>query len=224
MDLKNNIKGFQNKLKDKDCTLVAVSKTKPEEVIMEAYNEGLRVFGENKIQELVTKYESLPKDIEWHMIGHLQRNKVKYIASFIGLIHSIDSLKLLKEVDKQAAKHDRVIPCLLQMHIAEESTKFGLSAEELKVLLASEEFATMEHIKIVGLMGMATNTDNTDQVRREFADLKSLFSGIQSEYQNDKVQMSALSMGMSGDFEIALEEGSNMIRVGSAIFGARNYN
>lgn len=201
-------------------TLVAVSKTKPNEAILEAYEAGQRVFGENKVQDMVQKWEALPKDIEWHMIGHLQRNKVKYMAEFVSLIHGVDSLKLLKEIDKQAQKHNRVIPCLLQMHIAEEDTKFGLDEDELNALLASSEFKQMKHVKIMGLMGMATFTDNENQVRKEFARLKSLFENLKLQLP----EITILSMGMSGDYGIAIAEGSTMVRIGSSIFGARNYS
>jgi pyridoxal phosphate enzyme (YggS family) len=201
-------------------TLVAVSKTKPNEAILEAYEAGQRVFGENKVQDMVQKWEALPKDIEWHMIGHLQRNKVKYMAEFVSLIHGVDSLKLLKEIDKQAQKHNRVIPCLLQMHIAEEDTKFGLDEDDLNALLASSEFKQMKHVKIMGLMGMATFTDNENQVRKEFARLKSLFENLKLQLP----EISILSMGMSGDYGIAITEGSTMVRIGSSIFGARNYS
>lgn len=201
-------------------TLVAVSKTKPNEAILEAYEAGQRVFGENKVQDMVQKWEALPKDIEWHMIGHLQRNKVKYMAEFVSLIHGVDSLKLLKEIDKQAQKHNRVIPCLLQMHIAEEDTKFGLDEDDLNALLASSEFKQMKHVKIMGLMGMATFTDNENQVRKEFARLKSLFENLKLQLP----EITILSMGMSGDYGIAIAEGSTMVRIGSSIFGARNYS
>lgn len=201
-------------------TLVAVSKTKPNEAILEAYEAGQRVFGENKVQDMVQKWEAMPKDIEWHMIGHLQRNKVKYMAEFVSLIHGVDSLKLLKEIDKQAQKHNRVIPCLLQMHIAEEDTKFGLDEDDLNALLASSEFKQMKHVKIMGLMGMATFTDNENQVRKEFARLKSLFENLKLQLP----EISILSMGMSGDYGIAITEGSTMVRIGSSIFGARNYS
>lgn len=200
-------------------TLVAVSKTKPNEAIMEAYEAGQRVFGENKVQEMVQKWETLPKDIEWHMIGHVQRNKVKYMAEFVSLIHGVDSPRLLKEINKQAKKHDRVIPCLLQIHIAEEDTKFGLDKAELHELIDSEEFKALEHIKIVGFMGMATFTDDMNQVRREFAQLKSMYDDLKIKLTDINI----LSMGMSGDYTVAIEEGSTMVRIGSSIFGARNY-
>ena len=214
-----------NELKDSiptSCTLVAVSKTKPTSAILEAYQVGQLDFGENKVQELMQKADELPKEIFWHMIGHLQRNKVKYIAPFVHLIHGVDSLKLLKEIDKQGKKADREINCLLQIHIAEEDTKFGLDRKELKELLNNEEFKQMENIQIKGLMGMATNTESEDQIRKEFKGLKSLYDEIKNS-DHINTQMSILSMGMSGDYKIAIEEGSNMVRIGSAIFGARNY-
>ncbi|MFC4219998.1 YggS family pyridoxal phosphate-dependent enzyme [Flagellimonas marina] len=218
MSIKDNLTSIKNEL-PKGVTLVAVSKTKPNEDILEAYNTGHRVFGENKVQEMVAKWEALPKDIEWHMIGHVQRNKVKYMAEFVSLIHGVDSLKLLKEIDKQAKKHERVIPCLLQIHIAEEDTKFGLDDSELETLLQSEAFNGMENVKIVGLMGMATFTQNENQVRKEFAHLKSIFDQLQQKLP----EISILSMGMSGDYKIAIPEGSTMVRIGSSIFGERNY-
>ncbi len=219
MSIKEQLKNIKTELPD-GVTLVAVSKTKPNEAILEAYEVGQRVFGENKVQEMVAKWETLPKDIEWHMIGHLQRNKVKYMAEFVSLIHGVDSLRLLKEINKQAQKHDRVIPCLLQMHIAEEDTKFGLDEAELKELIQSEEFKAMENITIMGLMGMATFTSNQNQVRKEFASLKSIFEKLKQELPN----ISVLSMGMSGDYGLAIEEGSTMVRIGSSIFGDRNYS
>ncbi len=218
MSIKENLAEIKANLPE-GVILVAVSKTKPNEAILEAYEAGQRVFGENKVQDMVQKWEALPKDIEWHMIGHLQRNKVKYMAEFVSLIHGVDSLKLLKEIDKQAQKHNRVIPCLLQMHIAEEDTKFGLDEDELNALLASSEFKQMKHVKIMGLMGMATFTDNENQVRKEFARLKSLFEKLKLQLP----EISILSMGMSGDYGIAITEGSTMVRIGSSIFGARNY-
>ena len=201
-------------------TLVAVTKTKSPEEIMEAYNAGHREFGENKVQELTQKAEVLPKDIHWHMIGHLQRNKVKYIAPIVSLIHSVDSLKLLREINKQGQKCQRIIPCLLQIHIAEESTKFGLDENELFDIIESEEFKTLDHIIIEGLMGMATFTEDTDKVRREFQFLSEVFQRLKSSLPN----INTLSMGMSSDYEVAIEEGSTMVRIGSSIFGERNYN
>ena len=223
MDIKKNISTFQKSLDHYSARLIAVSKTKPHELILEAYNAGLRDFGENKVQELASKYEALPKDIQWHMIGHLQRNKVKYIAPFVHLIHSVDSLRLLQEIDKQAAKHHRVVDCLFQVYIAREETKFGLSREELLDLLHSNSFRSLANIRIVGLMGMATNTHDGKQVEEEFRALKSLFEEVKASIQSSNLAMSELSMGMSGDYEIALREGSTMVRVGSAIFGPRNY-
>ena len=201
-------------------TLVAVSKTKPIEAISEAYSAGQRVFGENKIQEMTEKWQQLPKDIEWHMIGHVQRNKVKYMAEYVSLIHGVDSLRLLKEINKQAKKHNRVINCLLQMHIAEEDTKFGLDQEELQQLLVDESFAALENVAIKGVMGMATFTDDQNQIKREFTTLQQTYSTL----QNKLPDISILSMGMSGDYKIAIEAGSTMIRVGSSIFGSRNYH
>lgn len=218
MSIKTNLENIKNTLPN-EVTLVAVSKTKPNEDIMEAYDAGHRVFGENKVQEMVQKWEELPKDIEWHMIGHVQRNKVKYMAPFVSLIHGVDSLRLIQEIDKQAKKNDRTILCLLQMHIAEEETKFGLDEAELEEILVSEEFNTLENVKIIGLMGMATFTSDEKQVRKEFASLKAIYDRLQSKLPD----LNTLSMGMSGDYIIAIEEGSNMIRVGSSIFGARNY-
>lgn len=218
MSVKDNLTKIKSELPE-GVTLVAVSKTKPNEDIMEAYEAGQRVFGENKVQEMVQKWEDLPKDIEWHMIGHVQRNKVKYMAEFVSLIHGVDSPRLLKEINKQAKKHDRVIPCLLQIHIAEEDTKFGLDKAELHELIDSEEFKALEHIKIVGLMGMATFTDDMNQVRREFAQLKSMYDDLKTKLTHINI----LSMGMSGDYTVAIEEGSTMVRIGSSIFGARNY-
>jgi len=204
------------------CVLVAVSKTKPSSDILECYEEGHLDFGENKVQELVQKAEELPKDIRWHMIGHLQRNKVKYIASFVHLIHGVDSFRLLSEINKRAKNENRIISCLLQVHIAEEETKFGFDHEELLAMIESEEFTKMENIQVSGLMGMATFTDNQEQIRREFRSLKQLFEDLKSQKQST-ITMETLSMGMSGDYLLAIEEGSTMVRVGSAIFGARAY-
>lgn len=203
------------------ATLVAVSKTKPNSEILQVYSEGQRVFGENKVQELVTKFEELPKDIEWHMIGHLQRNKVKYIAPFVAMIHAVDSLRLAKEINKQAKQNNRVIPVLLQLHIADESSKFGFEFNDLESLLSQNELQSLDSIEIHGLMGMATFTDNTNQVKQEFQSLKRYFDTLKSNYFNDNKAFKEISMGMSGDYKIALEEGSTMIRVGSAIFGSR---
>lgn len=202
-------------------TLVAVSKTKPVSAIQEAYDTGQRIFGENRVQEMTEKYEQLPKDIEWHLIGHLQTNKVKYIAPFVSMIHAVDSLKLLKEINKQAKKNDRVIDCLLQFHIADEDTKFGLNFNEAQDILESPEFAEMRNVSVVGLMGMATFTDDTEQVREEFRTLENYFQVIKSHFFKFNDNFRHISMGMSGDYQIAIEEGSTMIRVGSAIFGSR---
>jgi pyridoxal phosphate enzyme (YggS family) len=222
MSIKSNLQFFLENLPP-DCQLIAVSKTKPTEAIQEAYDAGHRVFAENKVQELVPKYEALPKDIQWHLIGHLQTNKVKYIAPFVHLIHSIDSFKLLEEVNKQAQKVDRTIPCLLQLHIAEEETKFGFSEDEVTASLASDEFHKLTNVTITGLMGMATFTENKEQIRREFRGLRGFFEKLKASSLPPSVSMRHLSMGMSSDYQIALEEGSTMIRVGSAIFGERSY-
>jgi len=205
----------------KEVCLVAVSKTKSNDEILTIYNEGQRHFGENKAQELVEKYETLPKDISWHQIGHLQTNKVKYIAPFVSLIHAVDSLKLLKEINKQGAKFERVIPCLLQFHIALEESKFGMTFEEVKELLESKTFIEMANVSIVGIMGMASNTEDENQIREEFQDLEGFFNVIKSHFFKYNSDFKEISMGMSGDYKIAIEEGSSMIRVGSAIFGSR---
>jgi len=219
MSIKKNLIEIKSVIPE-HVSLVAVSKTKPVSDLMEAYNAGQRIFGENKIQEMADKYEEMPKDIQWHMIGHVQRNKVKYMAEFVSLIHGVDSLKLLKEINKQAEKHDRTIDCLLQIKIAKEDSKFGMSSEDASALLQSDEFSELKHINVIGVMGMATFTDNTTQVENEFKFLKSTFeklSLISSE-------LKTISMGMSGDYHLAIDCGSTMIRVGSSIFGARNYN
>ena len=217
----NNINTLIKSL-PKNVQLVAVSKTKPTSAIKEAYDAGQKVFGENKIQEMAAKYDELPKDIEWHMIGHLQSNKVKYMAHFVHLIHGVDSFKTLNEINKQAIKNNRIINCLLQVKIAREETKFGLSFNDVQVLLTSEELKKLENINIVGLMGMASFTEDESIVRTEFKTLKKYFE-ILKEHHSINVNLSKLSMGMSGDYKIAIEEGSTMIRVGSAIFGTRNY-
>lgn len=209
-------------LKQQNVQLVAVSKTKPNEDILAFYEAGHRAFGENRVQELVDKHESLPKDIQWHMIGHLQRNKVKYIIEFVHLIHGIDSPRLLKEVNKRAKSVDRVVDVLLQFQIAEEESKFGFDWPEVKELLNSESFQQMENIRIVGLMGMATFTDDETQLRREFQLLKNFFDQLKTNYFTKDEYFKTISMGMSGDFQLAIEEGSNMVRVGSLLFGARN--
>lgn len=204
--------------------LVAVSKTKPVEMLMEAYRHRQRAFGENKVQEMVAKYEAMPKDIEWHFIGHLQTNKIKYMASFVHLIHGVDSFKLLKAIDAEARKVGRIIPCLLQFHIAEEETKFGLSLDEALEMLDSEEYRALNHISLSGVMGMATFTDDETQIRKEFAALKSYFDQLKTDYFSGNPQFKEISMGMSGDYLIAVEGGSTMVRIGSTIFGERNYN
>lgn len=218
MSIKDNFRKIKENLPE-TVTLVAVSKTKPNESILEAYKAGQRIFGENKVQELVAKYESLPKDIEWHMIGHLQTNKVKFIAPFVHLIHGIDSLKLLEAINKHALSNNRIINVLLQVFIAEEETKFGFSANEIENLLETEEFQKLKNIKVVGLMGMASNTDNKQQIHNEFNGLNILFKKLKTQYSS----LTTLSMGMSSDYQIAIKEGSNMVRVGSSIFGDRNY-
>ena len=220
MSISKNIEQVLKSIPER-VKLIAVSKTKPKEDIVEAYEGGYRIFGENKPQELKQKFEDLPKDIEWHFIGHLQTNKVKYIAEFVHLIHAVDSLKLLKEINKQALKHNRVINCLLQFHIAMEESKFGYGLDEAREMLNSEEFKNFEGINIVGVMGMATFTDDQDQVRSEFKQLKTNFEILKTEFFKDKADFKEISMGMSGDYELAIEEGSTMVRVGSSIFGAR---
>ena len=223
MSITQNLSELKNTLPSQ-VTLVAVSKTKPNEAIEEAYKAGQRIFGENKVQELTDKYEALPKDIEWHMIGHLQRNKVKYIAPFVSLIHGVDSFRLLSEINKQGERFDRKIPCLLQVFIATEETKFGLSEEELYELLQSKEFQSFNHIEIQGLMGMATFTENTEQIAREFTFLKNTYDKVLNEFNHlPQVELKTLSMGMSNDYKIAMACGSTMIRIGSTIFGERNY-
>lgn len=220
--IKQNLLNIQSQL-PKNVTLVAVSKTKPVADLMEAYNAGQRVFGENYVQELVEKYEVLPKDIQWHFIGHLQSRKVKLIAPFVNLIHGVDSLKLLHEINKEAQKNNRVIDCLLQIFIAEEESKFGLDEKELTEILSSEEFKNLKNIRIIGLMGMATFTKNQDQIKKEFQNLKTIFDKV-SKLKTDNCQLNTISMGMSGDYQLAIECGSTMVRIGSSIFGNRNYN
>jgi len=217
MSIANNVVKIKSTLPEQ-VLLVAVSKTKPISDLMEGYEAGQRIFGENKIQEMEEKWEQMPKDIQWHMIGHVQTNKVKFMAQFVDLIHGVDSFKLLQEINKQALKHHRIIDCLLQVHIAVEETKFGLDEEELAYLLSSTEIQELKNIRIVGLMGMATFTDNKDQIKKEFIYLKSIFDQI--AIQNS--QFTILSMGMSGDYELAVECGSTMVRIGSSIFGGRN--
>ena len=223
-------KKIATELKEKKVTLVAVSKTKPVEDILELYNLGQRDFGENYVQELLEKYEQLPKDIRWHFIGHLQSNKVKLITPFVSLIQGVDSEKLLKEINKEAKKNNRVIDCLLQVHIAKEETKFGLDAEELNSIITriaatnSNEENPFQNVSINGLMGMASFTDDKEVVRKEFAFLKGLFETTNSKLQTTNAKLKTLSMGMSADYELAIEEGSNMVRIGSLLFGQRNYS
>lgn len=204
--------------------LVAVSKTKPANLLMEAYDYGQRSFGENKVQELVWKFEELPKDIEWHFIGHLQSNKAKYLVPFVHLIHGVDSFKLLKAIDSEAKKTDRIIHCLLQFHIAEEETKFGFSLSEAEEMLNSDDFLQLRNVKLSGVMGMATYTDDENQIRKEFAHLKTIFEMLKSNYFSSEPEFKEISMGMSGDYRIAVQEGSTMVRIGSTIFGERNYS
>ncbi|KIA98461.1 alanine racemase [Flavobacterium sp. KMS] len=219
MSIKVNLSTIKASLPE-HVTLVAVSKTKPVADLMEAYEAGQRIFGENKIQEMTDKWEEMPKDIQWHMIGHVQTNKVKFMAPFVSLIHGVDSLKLLQEINKQALKNNRVIDCLLQMHIAEEETKFGLDEKELTSLLASEDFHNMKNIQILGLMGMATFTENQNQIKKEFTHLKSIFDSLQAT-KPVNCKLNTVSMGMSGDYQLAIECGSTMVRIGSSIFGGR---
>jgi hypothetical protein len=219
MSIKENLISIKSSLPEQ-VTLVAVSKTKPISDLMEAYEAGQRIFGENKIQEMVEKWEAMPKDIQWHMIGHVQTNKVKFMAPFVSLIHGVDSLKLVEEINKQAQKNNRIIDCLLQIHIAEEETKFGLDEQELNDLLQSETFKNIQNIRIVGLMGMATFTDNQIQIKKEFCHLKSIFDKLQLQ-KTKNCHLQTISMGMSGDYKLAIECGSTMVRIGSSIFGGR---
>ncbi|HSY61530.1 MAG TPA: YggS family pyridoxal phosphate-dependent enzyme [Cytophaga sp.] len=218
---KSALEQIKHNLQPYNTKLIAVTKTHPVEVVQEAYNIGLRSFGENKVQELVAKAEALPKDIEWHLIGHLQSNKVKHIAPFIHMIHSVDSLKLLQEINKEAKKNNRVIKCLLQMYIAKEETKFGLDIAELTTLLADPQFKELENIRIEGLMGMATNTDNEIIIQNEFHSLHKIFKTLASTIQRKNIEWKEVSMGMTSDYKIAAEQGSTMVRIGSAIFGGR---
>jgi len=222
MSIKDNLKNIKSTL-PKYVTLVAVSKTKPISDLFEAYNAGQRVFGENKIQEMAAKYDALPKDIAWHMIGHVQKNKVKYMAPFVSLIHGVENLKLLEEINKQALKHDRIIDCLLQIKIASEDSKFGMTPEDASILLQSKDFSELKNIRVIGLMGMATFTEDEDQIKEEFQLLKQTFDTLKPlESINFKPEI--ISMGMSGDYQLAIACGSTMIRVGSSIFGERNYS
>ncbi|MGB2686214.1 MAG: YggS family pyridoxal phosphate-dependent enzyme [Olleya sp.] len=219
MSIKQNLNQIQATL-PKHVTLVAVSKTKPVTDLMEAYNAGQRIFGENKIQEMADKHQEMPKDIKWHMIGHVQTNKVKYMAEFVDLIHGVESFKLLKEINKQAKKHERSIDCLLQIKIASEDSKFGMSIPDATSLLKSEEFSALTNINVIGVMGMATFTEDQNQIKQEFDLLKTTFDSLQKLHPSLKT----ISMGMSGDYQLAIDCGSTMVRVGSSIFGARNYN
>ncbi len=219
MSIKENLHHIKSQLPN-HVTLVAVSKTKPVADLMEAYNAGQLVFGENYVQELVEKHEVLPKDIQWHFIGHLQSRKVKLIAPFVSLIHGVDSLKLLEEINKQATKNNRIIDCLLQVYIADEETKFGLNEQEINEIIASKEFKELNNIKIVGLMGMATFIDNKDQIKKEFQNLKTIFDNV-SQLKTENCLLKTISMGMSGDYQLAIECGSTMVRIGSSIFGGR---
>ena len=222
MSIKDNLKNIKSTL-PKQVTIVAVSKTKPIADLLEAYNAGQRVFGENKIQEMAAKYDALPKDIAWHMIGHVQKNKVKYMAPFVSLIHGVENLKLLEEINKQALKHDRIIDCLLQIKIASEDSKFGMTPEDASILLQSKDFSELKNIRVMGLMGMATFTEDGNQIKDEFQLLKQTFDTLKPlESFNFKPEI--ISMGMSGDYQLAIACGSTMIRVGSSIFGERNYS
>ncbi|MBN7810697.1 YggS family pyridoxal phosphate-dependent enzyme [Algoriphagus sp. H41] len=221
MDIKANLEAVKKSFVNPACQLIAVSKTKPLPDLQKAYAAGIRDFGENKVQEIQAKQPEMPADTRWHMIGHLQSNKVKYIAPFVHLIHGVDSFKLLREIDKQGKKVGRMIPVLLQIHIAEEESKFGFDQAELEEMLASPDFAALGHVQVKGLMGMATFTEDESQIRKEFRSLKSLFDELKKRKLPDFVQLAELSMGMSGDYPIAQEEGSTMVRIGSAIFGSR---
>ena len=217
MAIADNLKHILSVIEDK-ATLIAVTKNRPLEELQELYQAGYRVFGENRVQDLVEKYEVLPKDIQWHLIGHLQSNKVKYIAPFVQLIHSVDSLKLLQTIDKEGRKNNRIIPCLMQFHVAAEETKFGLDWDEAKHLLESNEYKSMEYVKVVGIMGMASNTENQEQVAKEFETLSRFFQTLKKGYFEKEASFKELSMGMSGDYLLAIQKGSTMVRVGSALF------
>ncbi len=223
MSIKDNIQHFVEKEIPSHVKLIAVTKTKPVETILDAYNSGYKIFGENKAQELVQKYEALPKDIEWHMIGHLQSNKVKYIAPFVSMIHGVDKFKLLKVIDKEGRKNKRKIDCLLQFHIAKEETKFGLDLNEAEDFLSSPEFNDLEYVNVRGIMGMATFTENTELIRNEFKELVHIFNELKKQFFSQKEDFTEISMGMSNDYKIAVEEGSTMVRIGSLLFGPRNY-
>ena len=222
MSIAKNIQEIKKSIPE-NVKLIAISKTKPDKDILEAYNAGQKIFGENKVQDLIGKYERLPKDIKWHMVGHLQTNKVKLITPFIDLIHAVDSMKLLKTINKEAKKNNRVIRCLLQLHIAQEETKFGFSENEVDELLGSQEFLELSNIEITGLMGMATFTDDESKIRTEFKTIKNHFTYLKQKFFSDSTCFKELSFGMTNDYKIAIEEGSTMIRIGTLIFGTRNY-
>jgi|SRR6056297_379447 len=224
MSIAENIQWFVKEALPEGVKLVAVTKTKPVEQIMEAYHMGHKIFGENRVQELADKYEELPKDIEWHMIGHLQSNKVKYIAPFVSLIHGVDKPKILKVIDKEGRKNDRVIDVLLQFHIAREETKFGFDHAEAREMLASEAFRNYEFVRVRGVMGMATFTDDTEQVRSEFQELVQIYQDLKQEFFSEDPGFTEISMGMSNDYQVAVEEGATMVRIGSLIFGERKYH
>ena len=223
MDIAGNISDIKKRLPE-GVKLVAVSKTKPSEVILSAYHAGQRIFGENKIQEMTRKHEELPGDIEWHFIGHPQTNKIKYIAPFVSMIHGVDSLKLLSVINREGQKNNRIISCLLQFHIATEETKFGLSQEEAREILGSDEYMSMQNVNIAGVMGMATFTDNTAVIEREFGMLRRIFDSLKQDFFSGKPDFREISMGMSDDYQLAVRAGSTMVRIGSKIFGERNYN
>ena len=224
MGIANNLKNIKKEIDSVSVRLIAVSKTKPATDILEAYDAGQRIFGENQVQELVEKHNSLPKDIEWHLVGHLQTNKVKYIAPFITLIHGVDSFKLLKEINKEAIKKNRTIDCLLQIYIADEDTKYGLGFDEAIELLSSDEYTQLKNIHIVGVMGIATNTDNQSQLKEEFYELKTFFKGLKESFFKNDAEFKEISMGMSADHKLAIKEGSTMVRIGTDIFGKRSNN
>jgi pyridoxal phosphate enzyme (YggS family) len=221
MSIAANLSALKNEVERLNVKLIAISKNKPVSAIKEAYDAGHRIFGENRVQELVEKQQQLPTDIEWHLVGHLQTNKVKYIAQFVSMIHSVDSLKLLEEINKQAEKNNRIIDCLLEIHIADEETKFGLDFDEAIELLRSEEYALLKNVRIAGVMGIATYTDNLKKIQEEFYELKTFFSGLKDSFFRKNEAFKEISMGMSGDYKLAIEQGSTMVRIGSNIFGGR---
>ena len=221
MSIADNLANVKDQLPE-GVKLVAISKTKPNESILEAYETGHRVFGENRVQELTQKYEALPKDIQWHMVGHMQSNKVKYIAPFVHLIHGVDKAKLLKVIDKEGKKNNRVLDILLQFHIAEEETKFGFDYQEAEEMLQSEQFKSYEHVRVCGVMGMATFTEDKTQIRKEFKQLAQYFQNLKKNYFSEDEHFKEISMGMTNDYDIAIEEGASLVRIGSLIFGKRN--